>query len=436
MRSKKRAIRSQKTRKGALAVVGLGYVGLPLACLAVEKGYKVLGVVRSQKKAEMISAGVSPIDDVRVRKNLKKNPFLATTDFSVVKKAKAIIVCVPTPVDHAYNPDYGPVIDACKKIAKHLHKGQLIIIESTINPGTCEEVLLPVLETSGLHAGKDFTLAHCPERIDPGNAKWNVRTIPRVIGAYTKKGRAKAIRLYESIIDAPIRPMESLKAAEATKIMENSFRDINIAFVNEMAQSFSKLGIDILDVIEGAQTKPFAFLAHYPSCGVGGHCIPVDPYYLIERARQIGFDHKFLKLAREINNGMPEYTVKQLIEALNQVALPVKGTKVGILGVAYKANIDDVRESPSFRIQERLRELGAQVEVYDPHVPQKSTVESLEALLSKVDAVILVTNHQAFLDIPNKLWKKYHVKVLIDGKNALDKSALQKAGVHYRGIGR
>lgn len=424
-------------RKESVAVIGLGYVGLPLAALAVEKGYKVYGVTHGTQKVKLINRGVNTLpDEPSIAPTIAKKKIIATTSYNNVKKADIVVVCVPTPVDHLYNPDLGPVISATKGILKNMKKGQLIIIESTINPGVCEEVVLPILEYTGKKVGKDFELAHCPERIDPGNPKWNVRNIPRCVGSVTSKGAVRAAKFYRSILEGEVRVMKSIKEAEATKIIENTFRDINIAYVNELAKSFDMLGIDVYDVIQGAATKPFAFMAHYPSVGVGGHCIAVDPYYLIERARQAGFDHKFLKLAREINNSMPAYTVGKLRDALNQIGKSVKGTTVGVLGLSYKANVGDIRESPSLKVIELLQGLGAKVEVYDPYFPDKSTVKSLEALLKGVEAIVLATNHKSFLELKPEAYKRAHVRVVIDGKNALNKDALQKLGVIYKGIGR
>ncbi len=427
----------RKTRKrGTVAIVGLGYVGLPLACLAAEKGFRVFGIGRDKGKIALINARKSPIKDRRLQQWLRQVSFEATTDFSVVKKASFVVICVPTPVDHSYNPDLGPVRSACESLLPFLKKGQIVILESTVNPGVCEEVVLPILAKSGLKVGKDIHLAHCPERINPGDKKWTVRNIPRVIGATDPKGLTKAVAFYQSIIEAPVRPMRSIKEAEATKILENAFRDVNIAFVNEIAQSFDKLGIDVLDVIEGAKTKPFAFMAHYPSCGIGGHCIPVDPYYLIERAKKSGFDHKFLKLAREINNGMPAYTVGLLVRALNDLKRSVKGTRVGVAGIAYKADIDDTRESPSYVIIHLLKELGADVQTYDPHVPRESNRKSLEDLLAHSDALVVATAHREFVDMDYRLLKKHRIKVVIDGKNCLDKDTVVKHGIIYKGISR
>jgi len=427
-----------KRRKVIVTVVGLGYVGLPLAVLAHNKGYKVFGVAKDKKKINQLNKGINILpDNAELEKTIAKRPILASTSFEAVKKSDVVIVCVPTPVDKFYNPDLGPVKSATKGVAKYLKKGQLVIIESTINPGVCEEVVLPILEATGKRVGKDFYLAHCPERINPGDPKWRIGNIPRCVGAITKQGAQKAAKFYRSILDAEVRIMKSIKEAEATKIVENSFRDVNIAFVNELALSFDKLGIDLYDVLQGSATKPFAFMAHFPSIGVGGHCIPVDPYYLIERARLSGFDHKFLKLAREINNKMPYYCVKALQWNLNQLKMSMKGAHVGVLGLSYKANVGDIRESPSEKVIEYLHELGADVHVFDPYFPERNTEKTLDGCMVKVDAIILATNHKEFLEkITPAYIKKHKVKVVIDGKNALDKNGIVNKNILYKGVGR
>src|SRR3989338_7655921 len=430
--------KSAKKKKNIVAIIGLGYVGLPLAVLCAEKGYRTYGVALDRKKVNMINSGVSPIPgDQELDRLVAKKGIIATIDAGIIRKSDIAIICVPTPVDKFYNPDLGPVKSAATKVAKNMKRGQLVIVESTINPGVCEEVVLPILEKDGKKLGKDFFLAHCPERINPGDPKWNVRNIPRVVGGVTPQCTKRAAIFYRSILEGNVREMKSIKEAEATKIIENSFRDINIAFVNELAKSFDKLGIDVHDVIKGAATKPFAFMAHYPSCGVGGHCIPVDPYYLIERAKQSGFDHRFLKIAREINNSMPAYAVELLQDALNTVKLPLNGTRVGVLGLAYKADIDDLRESPAFKVIEHLKKHHAKIETFDPYVKDRSTVKSLEALLKKSQALVLVTDHKEFKKslTPAQL-KKYGIRVIVDGKNCLDKQAFIKAGIIYSGIGR
>ncbi len=427
------ASKDQKT----VAVVGLGYVGLPLAVRSSERGYRVIGYDTNEEKIALLNQGKSPIEDTFLRENIGRFPFEATSDGKKLKEADIILICVPTPVDESFYPDLTPVISASKLIATHAKRGALVVLESTVNPGVSEEIVRPIFEKAGYVIGKDLYLAHCPERINPGDLKWNVTNIPRVVGSFDAKGLTLAHDFYASIVDGTIRKMKSIREAEAVKIVENSFRDINIAFVNELARSFDVLNIDVKDVIEGAATKPFAFMAHFPSCGVGGHCIPVDPYYLIERAKQSGFDHKFLKIAREINNGMPAYTVELLQDALNQVKLPLNGTAVGVLGLSYKADIDDVRESPAFKVIEHLKKHHAKVDTFDPHVKKKSSVKTLEALLKKSQALVLVTNHREFKEVLTPaLLKKHGIKVIIDGKNCLDKASFAKSGIIYKGIGR
>ena len=423
-------------KKQTVCVVGLGYVGLPLLIRASERGYEALGFDLNKKKVELINKKKSPIKEKYIEDNLPKFPVKATTDEKEIKKADIVLICVPTPVDKNYYPDLGPVIGASELVARNLKKGALIVLESTVNPGVSEEVVEPIFKKVGHKVGRDYFLAHCPERINPGDPKWNVTNIPRVVGSFSKIGLEKARKFYESIVDAPIREMKSIREAEAVKIVENSFRDINIAFVNELAKSFSRLDIDVKDVILGAATKPFAFMPHFPSCGVGGHCIPVDPYYLIERAKKTGFDHKFLRTARTINNSMPEYTVDLLSEALNEIKLPMNGTPIGVLGVAYKADVDDVRESPSIKIMELVKKQKGDLVVYDPYIPEKSSVKNLADLLKKSKAIVLVTDHREFREIKPELFKKYDIKVIVDGKNCLDKAAIEKLGIIYRGIGR
>lgn len=426
------------SEKQTVTVIGLGYVGLPLAVLAAQKGYTVHGLERTQEKADKVNSGENFLQDDFLDNHFKSGMIRATTDPSVIKKSDIVLVCVPTPVDSLYQPDLGPVKDAVSTIAQNLDpkRTSLIVIESTINPGVCEEVVEPLFKEAGCTAGQDYELSHCPERINPGDPKWNVTNIPRVAGSYTDAGRDRTVAFYEDILDAPVRAMKSIREAEATKIMENSFRDINIAFVNELARSFTKLGIDVKDVIEGAATKPFAFMAHWPSCGVGGHCIPVDPYYLIERAKKSGFDHKFLKLAREINNSMPEYTVEILQDTLNELKLPLNGTPVAVLGLAYKANVGDKRESPSYKIIEELKRHKADVITFDPYIPEDSTSSSLEDTLKKATAVIVATNHKEFTALTPKDLVQHEVLAVVDGKNCLDKEAFENTSFLYRGIGR
>ncbi len=426
-------------QKEIITVIGVGYVGLPLACLLATKKYKVYGLDTNKTLVDKINKGIPPINDSLVVKSLAKivpEYLKATQDAKVIGKSDIVIVSVPTPVDKSYQPDFEPIIKATETIAKNLKKGQLIVIESTINPGVSEEIILPILEKQKFKVGKDFYLAHVPERINPGDPKRDVSNLPRNVGAVTKKGLKRAIDFYESIIDAPINPMNSIKAAEATKTIENAFRDINIAFVNELAKSFDQLGIDVVEVIKGASSK-FSFMPHWPSCGVGGHCIPVDPYYLIQKAEAVGFSHDFLKLARRINNNMPNYTVELLQDALNELKLPIKNTSIGVLGISYKANIGDTRESPSFKIIEQLEKMGAKIITFDPFVKKHSTEKSLKDILKKSVAIIVATDHSDFVNmIDGDILKESKVKLVIDGKNCLDKNNIEACGIKYKGIGR
>ena len=424
----------EKDGKKKVAIIGLGYVGLPLACLCARKGYAVLGIDINPEIVEKTRRGVSHIKDPDLVRDLSevKGGITATDKFDKVSDCGIVVVCVPTPVDEKYKPDLRPLKSACDQIHKLIRKGQLIVVESTIYPGVIEEVVQPILERSGLKAGSDFYLAHCPERIDPGNKKWKVNAIPRVVGSISGEGLRRAAAFYRSILDAPVYELSSVKAAEAVKIMENSFRDVNIAFVNELAKSFDKFGIDISEVIRGASTKPFGFMPFHPGCGVGGHCIPVDPYYLIERARTAGFEHRFLKLAREINHTMPEYTVELLEAKLGDL----KGETVGVLGIAYKADVDDLRESPALDIIKILKEHGANVLAYDPYIPHKSDVKSLDELLKKARYIILAADHKEFKEMDPSRLKENGVEIIVDGRNCLDKENIKALGIVYKGIGR
>jgi len=417
-----------------ISVVGLGYVGLPLALLAAEKGFDVTGIELDEQKVEAINARRDPLNDERATKYLAGTSLRATSDFEPVKASPIVIICVPTPVKDDYEPDLTILKNAVKSVAQKISKGSLLVIESTINPGVCDEVIIPLLEqVSSLQINKDIWVAHCPERINPGDPEWSVENIPRVLGASNQQGLETALGFYGAILDVNIRPMASLKEAEAVKVVENSFRDINIAFVNELAMSFTKLGIDVKNVIDGAATKPFAFMPHYPSVGVGGHCIPVDPYYLIEYAKNHGFQHKFLSLARRINNGMPEFTVERLADGLHEAGLKLEDAKIAVLGLSYKADVADDRESPSYKLIEILRQKHAHVDTYDPFIQDRSSAKDLAAALKDKDAVVLATAHGEFRSIrPRDL----SAKVFVDGKNVFSPSDFEGSGVIYRGIGR
>jgi UDP-N-acetyl-D-glucosamine dehydrogenase len=418
-----------------VAVIGLGYVGLPLALLADQKKFKTYGLDIDELKIDSLRKNESYIDDIS-NDTVASSNAIFSKDLSLVKDADAVIICVPTPVTHDKQPDLGPVKGAVSSVAPYLKDGALLVIESTINPGVCDDIVLPLVEKlSNKKVGKDIYLAHCPERINPGDAKWNVSNINRVVGANSKKELDVAMSLYTALIDADIKAMGSLKEAEAVKIVENSFRDINIAFVNELAMSFHHLGINIENVIDGAATKPFAFMPHRPGAGVGGHCIPVDPYYLIEYAHGYGFEHDFLRLARSINESMPHFTVSLLIDELNKLEMSLKGTRVALLGLSYKSNVGDDRESPAYVIKEILDEAGAEVVTYDPYISAGSTADSLEDALKGAEAVVIATAHNDFKDID--ALKKAGIKIVIDGRNLFrkEKEAIKAAGIAYEGIG-
>ncbi len=418
-----------------VSVIGLGYVGLPLlVAIAESRKYDVVGFDISEKTVKSIQKGKSPFKDNDVDNRLSNLKVKVSSNPNILKNSDIFIIAVPTPVKTDYEPDLGPITSASETISKYLTKDSTVIVESTINPGVCKEIVLPILEkNTDLKGGKDFELAHCPERINPGDSKWNVYNIPRNVGALTKNGTKKVAEFYRSFLSAEINEVGSIKVAEASKIVENTFRDINIAYVNELAKSFDSMGIDLIDTLNAASNKPFGFMPHWPGCGVGGHCIAVDPYYLITRAALSGFDHKFLKIAREINNSMPEYTVQLLIKELNKLGKPLKGTKVFLYGLSYKANVGDLRESPALEIRDLLIEMGAKLLVYDPYVKQKSNT-TLENALKESVAMIVASSHEEIINLKPKKFK--HIKILIDGRNCLDKEEIEKSGIIYKGIGR
>ncbi|MFC1616061.1 nucleotide sugar dehydrogenase [Patescibacteria group bacterium] len=422
--------------KNKVAIIGLGYVGLPLACaIAYSKTYQTVGFDIDKKKIQQIREKKVPIEDKFTKQKLKEVNVDVSNSEEIINKSEYLIVCVPTPVSKSKKPNLSPIKNACNLIKKQLEPGQNVIIESTINPGICEEVVLPILEKSGLKGGLDFNLSHCPERINPGDNKWNTLNIPRNIGSLTLQGNKKSADFYRSFMEADITELSTLKAAEASKIIENTFRDINIAYVNELAKSFDIMGIDLVEVINAAANKPFAFMPHFPSCGVGGHCIPVDPYYLISSGKKNGFNHTFLKKAREVNESMPKYNVDLLLNKIKQAKLKTKKINVGVLGLSYKANVADLRESPSLKIIEILEKKKINYKTFDPHFPDISTTNSLSELLQFADAVVLGTSHKEFLNINADSLKQNNIKIVIDGKNCLNKKEIIEQGIIYKGVG-
>lgn len=431
-------IQSASRASARVAVIGLGYVGLPLALTIDRYGYEVVGYdidtnktnAVNKRRAEFLSPSESEL--------LRESELRTGAHPRILEGNDIFVICVPTPVNGRKKPDLTPLRSAAHAVGVALRPGALVIVESTVNPGCCENDVLPVLEAaSGLRAGHDFSFAHCPERVNPGDAHFGVHNIPRVVGATDRAGLRRAVAFYESVIDAQIMPMGNIREAEAVKMVENTFRDINIAFVNELALAFERVGIDAVNVIKGASTKPFGFMPHYPSCGVGGHCIPVDPYYLIEYGKRNGFTHRLLMTARRVNESMPHHTVDLVEQALTENGRALSGATVAVLGLAYKRGISDLRESPARTIIDDLQKRGATVRSFDPHVPTRSTVASLDDALDGSDAVIVATDHDEFCTLTPDDLDRYGVHIIIDGKNCLDTEAFRAAaGITYHGIGR
>jgi UDP-N-acetyl-D-glucosamine dehydrogenase len=358
-------------RTAAIGVIGLGYVGLPLIIEFHKQGFPVTGFDIDSKKVNLLNEGkgyIKHIDVSPLMEGKTGGKFTATTDFSSLAKMDCILICVPTPLNKNREPDMSYVFHTTQTVADHQRAGQLIILESTTYPGTTDEDMRKILEEKGLKAGKDFYLAFSPEREDPNNGTFNLRTTPKVVGGYTESCLAAAKALYDTVVDRTV-PVSSTKAAEATKLLENIYRSVNIALVNELKVLFDKMGIDIWEVIEAAKSKPFGYQPFYPGPGLGGHCIPIDPFYLTWKAREYEFVTRFIELAGEINTNMPDYVVSKVAEALNNIGKPVKGSRILMLGLAYKANVDDDRESPSYRLMEKLEEMGAIVSYNDPYIP-------------------------------------------------------------------
>ena len=391
-----------------VAIIGLGYIGLPLSLQFAGSCADVVGIDIDSAKVEALNAGktyIKHIPNVAIQEALASGKFIASTDFGRVKEVESVIVCVPTPLTKTREPDLSYVLDTGRIIASHLRRGTLVVLESTTYPGTTEEDLRAILEEgSGMKAGEDFHLAFSPEREDPGNPDSKVAKIPKIIGGYTPACLEKAVGLYSRAVDTVV-PVSSCKAAEATKLLENIFRSVNIALVNELKVIYAAMGIDIWEVIGAAKTKPFGFMPFYPGPGLGGHCIPIDPFYLAWKARQFGKHTRFIELAGEINTAMPDYVVSRLVEALNAMQKSVKGSKILLVGLAYKADVDDMRESPTFVLLDKIKALGAEIEYYDPYVSEigptrehtkwqgKRSIEWDEQGIRSFDAVVIVTAH-------------------------------------------
>jgi UDP-N-acetyl-D-glucosamine dehydrogenase len=419
-------ISKAERRKALFGIVGLGYVGLPLAVELANAGYRVLGFDVQQKVVDGLNAGHSHVKDVtdaQLQAVVASGRFSATTDMSRLGEPDAISICVPTPLSKFKDPDVSFIVAATDAIKRTLRRGQAIILESTTYPGTTREIMQPALESTGLEVGKDFFLAFSPERVDPGNPKYGTRNTPKVVGGITADCRKVAVALYQPAIDTLV-PVSTTEAAELVKLLENTFRSVNIGLVNEMAIVCDKLGVDVWEVMEAAATKPFGYMKFLPGPGLGGHCIPIDPHYLAWKMRGLNYKTRFIDLAGELNTEMPLFWVRKVAEALNGVGKAVRGAKVLVLGVAYKRDIDDIRESPALDIIRLLEAQGATVSYSDPHVPaftedghQFRSVELSADTVAAADCVMVVTDHTA---IDYRMIKR-SARLVVDTRNAIPK---------------
>jgi UDP-N-acetyl-D-glucosamine dehydrogenase len=414
-----------KNKKAKIGIIGLGYVGLPLVKAFLEKGFQVNGFDIDANKVDQLKRGksyIKHIDDGFISKYTKNQNFTPTGQFDLLREMNAIIICVPTPLKDQREPDLSCVLNTAETIREHLSNGQLVVLESTTYPGTTDDELLPILQKSGLKAGKDFYLAFSPEREDPGNKKYGLGNVPKLVGGHTPECLKIATLLYDQIVEKTV-PLSSTKVAEAAKLLENIYRSVNIALVNELKMLFDRMDINIYEVIEAAKTKPFGFQAFYPGPGLGGHCIPIDPFYLTWIAKKHDFTTRFIELAGEINTQMPEYVVDKAREILKSL----KGSKVLILGVAYKKDIDDLRESPSLKVIQLLKKQGADVSYSDPHVPEfrglrhypgvsMKSVELTAEVLQGSDLTFLLTDHTDY----NYSFIEKHAKCILDTRNAFE----------------
>jgi len=436
-RSEKRSVKSNNMK---IAIVGLGYVGLPLSLQFARSCVTVVGLDVDAEKVALLNDGhsyIKHIDSSLLAEVVKSGKFSASTDFSRIKEVEAVILCVPTPLNKNREPDISFIIATGRAIAPHLLRGTLVVLESTTYPGTTDEDLRRVLEEgSGMKAGVGFHLAFSPEREDPANEQSKVKLIPKVVGGYTQACLERAIALYRSAIDTLV-PVSSCRAAEATKLLENIFRSVNIALVNELKLVYGAMDIDIWEVIEAAKTKPFGFMPFYPGPGLGGHCIPIDPFYLTWKAREFGQHTRFIELAGEINTRMPEHVVHRVADALNEQSKAIKGSRLLIVGLAYKPNVDDERESPSYALMDLLNKRGAEVQYYDPYVPMikptrehshfagKQSVEWNRTTISGFDLVLIATNHSCVNYEELGDW----AQCIVDTRNAMAGLAAARAKV-------
>ena len=396
-----------KDKSAVVGIVGLGYVGLPLAVEFAKAGYKTIGFDVQAKKVDAVNAGHNYIGDIvgdTLKQMVENGKLSATSDFSFIKDVDAVAICVPTPLDKYQQPDISYVKGSTESVAKHVHPGMVIILESTTYPGTTEELLKPILETGGLKCGEDFYLAFSPERVDPGNKQYKTKNTPKVVGGIGKDSTEVAAALYRSVLAGGVFEVSTPAVAEMEKLLENTYRNINIGLANEMAIICHRMGINVWEVIEAAKTKPYGFQAFYPGPGLGGHCIPLDPFYLAWKAREFDYHTRLIETSGEINTGMPEYVVQRAMTVLNKDKKSLNGSKVLVLGVAYKADIDDYRESPALNVIDLLIEQGADTTYYDPFIPEyrhkgkthTSAKELTDDMLKQADIVVICTAHSCF----------------------------------------
>ncbi|QNG60236.1 nucleotide sugar dehydrogenase [Bacillus sp. PAMC26568] len=413
------------SKTAVIGVVGLGYVGLPLAVEKAKAGYKVIGFDVQQSRVDQVNDGVNYIGDVvdeELKDLIESKMLVATTDYAQISEVDAVAICVPTPLDVYQQPDTSYVESSTNEIAKYAHEGMLVVLESTTYPGTTEEIVVPAIEKAGLKCGENVFVAYSPERVDPGNKQFKTKNTPKVVGGITENCTKVAAALYRSVLEGDVHEVSSPAIAEMEKIFENTFRHINIALANEMAILCEKMGIDVWEVIDAAKTKPYGFMAFYPGPGLGGHCIPIDPFYLTYKAREYNYHTRLIELAGEINNSMPDFVVDRLMHILNDDGKALRGSKVVVLGVAYKKDIDDVRESPVLPIMSKLKNQGSNFTVVDPYVTSFKldgeviqTTPLTAGLLEEADAVLLTTDHSDFdYDMIGA-----SSKVLFDTRNAM-----------------
>ena len=409
-----------KDKKTKIGIIGMGYVGIPLGLKFAGTGFSVTGFDKDSARVKEINSGKQVIKHIPAKSMnefVKKNNGSSTTEFSEIRDMDCLIICVPTPLDEHEQPDMSYIESASKEIGKNLRKGQLIVLESTTYPGTTREIVKPILEKSKLEAGKDFFLAYSPEREDPGNKEFSISVIPKVMGGLTDNCLRLTSNLYKNIVSETVE-VSSLETAEATKLMENIFRAVNIAMVNELKLIFSRMGINIWEVIDAAKTKPFGFMPFYPGPGMGGHCIPIDPFYLSWKAKEYNTEAKFIELAGEINRKMTEHIVHRIGRSLNDDKKSIRGSKILIVGVAYKKDIDDMRESPALRIMDLLKHKGAKITYHDPNVKNVGPLKSLDLTqntINEQDAIVITTDHT---NIDYKSLGK-HAKLIVDSRNIM-----------------